>query len=192
MRSLNLARVRGVSYNDREIISKVGKTMIPYKNNTPKINRDAFIAMYAIVAGRVTLEKNVGIWFGAVLRGDVSHIHVGEGTNIQDNATIHVGHDVPTIIGKHVTVGHNCIIHGCTINDNVIVGMGSTVLDGAVIGRNSIVGANSLVTMNKTFPEGVLIMGSPAKVIRELTEQEIESIETSATEYMKLAKAYQN
>lgn len=166
--------------------------MIPYKNNRPTIDDSAFIAMHAVVAGEVTIKKDAGIWFGAVLRGDVSSIHIGEGTNIQDNATVHVGHGIPTIVGNHVTVGHNCVIHGCTIHDNVIVGMGSTVLDGVVIGKNSIIGANSLVTMNKKFPEGVLIMGSPAKVIRDLTPKEIESIEASAVDYIQLSKEYKS
>lgn len=164
--------------------------MIPYKGKKPKIHKSAYIAMHSAVAGDVTVEESCGIWFGAVIRGDVNHIKIGKGTNIQDNATVHVGHDHCTTIGESVTVGHNCIIHGCTIEDQVIVGMGSTILDGAIISSNSIVGANSLVTMNKTFPEGVLIMGSPAKVVRKLTEDEIVQIKESATQYIALAKDY--
>ncbi len=170
--------------------------MIPYKNHKPPlVDETVYQAMHSVIAGKVTIEKNASVWFGAVLRGDDSYITIGQGTNIQDNTTVHVGRDIPpTLIGEMVTVGHNCIIHGCILGDYSIIGMGgSTILDGAQIGKNSIVGANSLVTMNKKFPDGVLIMGSPAKVIRDLTPpEEIESIEHSAKEYMSLAKDYMN
>ncbi len=166
--------------------------MIPYKNHKPLVDETVYQAMHSVIAGKVTIEKNASVWFGAVLRGDDSYITIGQGTNIQDNTTVHVGRDIPTLIGEMVTVGHNCIIHGCILGDYSIIGMGSTILDGAQIGKNSIVGANSLVTMNKKFPDGVLIMGSPAKVIRDLTPEEIESIEHSAKEYMSLAKDYMN
>lgn len=164
--------------------------MIPYKGKKPKIHRSAYIAMHSAVAGDVQIGEHCGIWFGAVIRGDVNHIVIGNGTNIQDNSTVHVGHNNCTIIGENVTVGHNCVVHGCTIEEHVIVGMGSTILDGAHISKNTIIGANSLVTMNKTYPEGVMLMGSPAKVVRDLTPQEIEQIKESAKQYIQLAKDY--
>lgn len=164
--------------------------MIKYKGYEPKIDKTVFVAENTSIIGQVNISAHSGIWFGTIMRGDINHIDVGEYTNIQENSTIHVDHDFPTIIGDKVTVGHNCIIHGCTLEDNTLIGMGSTILDGAVIRKNSIVGANSLVTMNKTFPEGVLIIGSPAKVIRNLTEEEIDNIEKSANTYAELAKDF--
>lgn len=166
--------------------------MIPFKGKRPKIHQSAYIAMYTIVAGDVTIGKDSSIWFGSVLRADVNSITIGDNTNIQDNSTIHMGHEKPVIIGDRVSVGHNCIIHGCQIHNNVIVGMGTTLLDGAEIASNSIIGANSLVTSNKKFPQGVLIMGSPARVIRDLSQEEIESIDHLSREYSQLANDYRN
>lgn len=164
--------------------------MIPYKGYKPKIDKTAYVAMHTTIAGKVTIGRNSSIWFGSVLRGDLNTIEIGNSTNIQDNSTIHMDHDTPVKIGDNVTVGHNCILHGCTVQDNVIVGMGATILDGAVISRNSIVGANSLVTSGKVYPEGMLILGSPAKAVRELTEQEIAKIQANADEYVMLAKEF--
>lgn len=164
--------------------------MISYRNHNPKVDASVFIAENAVIIGQVTVEADANIWFGTVIRGDINSIHIGKETNIQDNSTIHVGYKEPTVIGNQVTVGHNCIIHGCTIGHNSLIGMGSTILNGAKIGRNSIVGANSLVTMHKVFPDGVLIMGSPAKVIRDLSGEEIMGLGKSATNYVALAKEY--
>jgi len=161
-----------------------------YKAYEPVIGEDVFIAEGTHIIGRTSLGDKVNIWFGAVLRGDVNTIEVGSGTNIQDNTTVHVAGSYKTVIGEDVTIGHNCIIHGCTIEDACLIGMGTTILDGAVIGKNSIVGANSLVTMNKSFPEGHLIMGSPAKVIRALSEEEIIGLEAHAHHYVSLAEDY--
>ena len=124
------------------------------------------------------------------LRGDMNNIIIGENTNIQENSVVHVDINSPCIIGKNVTIGHGTIIHGCSISDNVLVGMGSIILNNAKIGKNTIIGAGSLVTQGKEFPEGVLILGNPAKVIRQLTEAEIESIQRSADNYVSLSKKY--
>lgn len=164
--------------------------MILYKTYKPEVDKSVYVALHTAIVGRVSIGADSSIWFGAVLRGDVSYIQIGKGSNIQDNTTVHVGHDIPTIIGDNVTVGHNCIIHGCTLEDDTLIGMGSTILDNAKISKNSIVGANSLVTMNKVFKEGVLIMGSPAKVIRDLTEDEIASIHHSAQDYISVSRDY--
>ena len=141
----------------------------------------------AKVVGDVTLGDNVGIWYNAVVRGDEAPISIGERSNVQDNCVVHVSEGKPVKIGKNVSVGHGAIIHGCTVDDNVIIGMGAIVLNGAHIKSNSLVGAGALVTENKEFPEGSLIIGSPAKAVRELSEEEIEGIYENAEEYVRLA-----
>ncbi len=161
-----------------------------FKGVMPKIGKKVYCAERAVVIGDVTINDYGNIWFNTVLRGDVSPIVIGASTNVQDNSTVHTSAGCPTNIGANVTIGHNCIIHGCTIEDECLIGMGSVVLDGAVIGKNSIVGAGSLVTKNKTFPEKSLIIGSPAKVIRTLTEQEIEGIRNSSKHYVENALCY--
>lgn len=162
----------------------------PYKGIQPVIAKTAFIADQTTIIGDVVIGDKVGIWFGTVIRGDVNRIRIGHGSNIQDNSTVHVSTFADTNIGCNVTVGHNCIIHGCDIGDTCLIGMGATILDGAVIGANCLVGAESLVTMNKVFPEGMLIMGSPAKAIRPLTEEELASLQSSADHYMAYAAEY--
>ena len=137
----------------------------------PTIDNSAFVAETADIIGDVIVEKNASIWYKAVLRGDDSQIIVGENSNVQDGTIVHCGYDEPTIIGKNVTIGHAAVIHGCKIGDYSLVGMGSTVLDNAEIGEFTMVGAGSLVT-GKKFPPGVLLIGSPAKVARELTDEE--------------------
>ena len=164
--------------------------VIAYKGTVPVIGEAVFVAEQVALIGRVILKDRANIWFGSVLRGDVNRITIGVDSNIQDNSTVHVTSTYETKVGDRVTVGHNCIIHGCVIEDNCLIGMGATILDGAVIGKGSIVGANSLVTMNKTFPPYSLILGSPAKVIRPLTEAEIASTLESAEHYVAYAKTY--
>lgn len=161
-----------------------------YKDYLPKIDESCFVAESADVVGKVTLEENCNIWFGAVLRGDCNFIHIGKGSNIQDNSTVHVGHKEAVEIGENVTVGHNAIIHGCKIGKNTLIGMGAIILNGAEIGEDTIIGAGSLVTSGKKIPSGVLCMGSPAKVIRELTEEEINSNRESAKYYIEEAREY--
>jgi carbonic anhydrase/acetyltransferase-like protein (isoleucine patch superfamily) len=155
-----------------------------YKNNTPNIHESCFVAESADIIGKVTLKENCSIWFGAVLRGDCNSIHIGKCSNIQDNCTVHVGHKEKVEIGEYVTVGHNAIIHGCKIGSHTLIGMGATILNNAEIGEGTIIGAGSLVTSNKKIPSNVLCMGSPAKVIRELTEEEKEYIKKAAEFYL--------
>lgn len=156
---------------------------------TPKIDESVYIAEGGRVIGDVILHKNVSIWYNATLRADVNRIEIGDNSNIQDNAVIHLSHDSNTIIGEHVTVGHSAIVHGATIEDNVIIGMGATILDNAVIGKNSIIAANALVSKDKVIPEGSLVMGVPGKVVRKLTEEEIKSNLENAKFYVNNAKA---
>ena len=144
-----------------------------------------YIAPSAVVSGDVTLENQVNIWHGAVLRGDSGHIFVGENTNIQDNCVLHE----ETTVGKNCTVGHGVILHGCTIGDNCLVGMGAIVLNGAVIGKNCMIGAGALVTGKMNAPEGSLILGNPATVVKPLTPEQIAYILEDAENYVKLAKS---
>ena len=143
-----------------------------------------YIADTAVVIGKVRLLKSASVWFGAVLRGDNEWIEVGEGANVQDNSTCHTDPGYPLTIGKNVTVGHNVILHGCTLEDDSLVGMGSIVMNGAKIGRGAVVGAGSVITEGKQFPEYSLIIGSPARVIRTLTPEQ-------ATAMGRAAKSYQ-
>ena len=143
-----------------------------------------YIADTAVVIGKVRLLKSASVWFGAVLRGDNEWIELGEGSNIQDNSTCHTDPGFPLTIGKNVTVGHNVILHGCTLEDDSLVGMGSIVMNGAKIGRGAVVGAGSVITEGKQFPEFSLIIGSPARVIRTLTPEQ-------ATAMGRAAKSYQ-
>lgn len=159
-------------------------------NIKPKIHENTFIANSADIIGNVEIFENVSIWFGAVLRGDVEKIVVGKNSNIQDNSTVHTDFGIPCIIGENVTVGHNVVLHSCNISDNVIVGMGSTILNGAKIAKNCLVGANSLVTHKLEYEEGMLILGNPAKIVRILTDEEIEHIIKNANHYVENAKRY--
>ncbi|WBW98721.1 gamma carbonic anhydrase family protein [Oceanirhabdus sp. W0125-5] len=161
-----------------------------YFNKKPFIEEGVFYAENATLIGEVILEKDSSVWFNTVLRADNELIKIGEGTNIQDNCTVHVDEGFPVEIGKGVTVGHNVILHGCKVGDNSLIGMGSILLDGVEIGENTIIGAGSLVTSGKKIPSGVLCLGSPAKVIRELTQEEIKSIGHSSNHYVAKSKEY--
>ena len=169
-----------------------------FKNTEPKIGSNTWIASSADVVGDVCCGEDCSIWFGCVVRGDVHYITIGDRTNIQDLSMIHVTHykkddksdGNPTIIGDDVTIGHRVMLHGCTIEDACLIGMSATILDGAVIGTESIVGAGSLVTKNKKFPPRSLIMGSPAKVVRELSDDEVKELYASASRYVKFKNDY--
>ena len=169
-----------------------------FKQWEPDIGENSWIAQSADVIGNVTMGDDCAVWFGCVVRGDVHRIVIGDRTNIQDLSMIHVTHykkpDMsdgnPTIIGNDVTVGHRVMLHGCTIEDACLIGMSATILDGAVIGKESIVGAGSLVTKNKKFPPRSLIMGSPAKVVRELTDEEVAELYASAKRYVQFKNEY--
>lgn len=164
--------------------------ILPYKDHVPQVDESAFIADNATVAGRVTLAKNASVWFGAVVRGDTQPITVGEGSNIQDNAVVHVNASTPVVIGSNVTVGHGAIIHSATIGNNVLVGMGATVLDGAVIGDNCVIGAGAVVTAKTEIPANSMALGMPAKVVKELPPSQIMGNRMNALEYVRLAKDY--
>jgi len=172
--------------------------ILPFQKWTPKLGKNAWIADGSSVIGRTTMGEDSAVWFGCVVRGDVHYITIGDRTNIQDLSMIHVTHyknqdesdGNPTIIGNDVTVGHRVMLHGCTIEDACLIGMSATILDGAVIGKESIVGAGSLVTKNKKFPPRSLIMGSPAKVVRELTDEEVEELYASAQRYVAFKNEY--
>ena len=150
----------------------------------------AFAAENATIAGSVRLEKNSSVWYGAVLRADTGCITIGENSNVQDNAVLHTGPGLDVTIGRGVSIGHGAIVHGCTIGDNTLIGMGAIILTGARIGRDCLVGAGALVTGKMDAPAGSMILGSPAKVVRPLTEAEIESNRESAREYCHQADRY--
>ena len=159
-------------------------------NITPNCDKTNFIASNATVIGNVQMEQDVSIWFNVVIRGDNDPIKIAAGSNVQDGSILHTDSGAPLTIGKMVTVGHKVMLHGCSISDYCLIGINSTILNHAVIGKNSIVGANSLITENKTFPENSLIMGSPARVIRELTSEEMKMIEYSAQAYIHNGKRF--
>lgn len=170
------------------------KTGEPLKNGerrSPQIHKSAFIAPDAQVIGDVILEEDTTVLFGVVLRGDLLQIKVGARSNIQEHSCLHTSHGrTPTIICSDVTIGHRVIVHGATVSSRVIVGMGSIILDEAVIGEDSIVGAGSLITEGKRFPPKSLILGSPAKVVRELSDEEIKYIKFSVASYVKTGRMY--
>ena len=163
----------------------------PYNGIFPKIHPTSFIAESAEVIGNVTIGKESSVWFQAVLRGDVNFIRIGDGTNIQDGCVLHVTSGVwPLIIGDDVTAGHRVVLHGCTVNNCVLVGIGSIILDGAVVEKNSIIAAGTLVPPRFRVPSGTLVMGVPASVKRELKPEEFEHIKQSAVNYVEYLKAY--
>lgn len=151
----------------------------------------SWIAETAVVIGKVRLEKNASVWFNAVLRGDNDVILIGENSNVQDGAIMHTDDGSPLILGKNVTVGHKAMLHGCTVGDNSLIGINAVVLDGAKIGRNCIIGANALVAEGKEIPDGSLVMGSPGKVVRQLSEQQQQMIADGAVHYVDNAQRYQ-
>jgi len=157
---------------------------------TPRIAPSAWVAPNASVIGDVHLGERVSIWFGAVLRGDIDRISIGAGSNIQDGSVCHADPGRPLLVGENVTAGHMVMLHGCTIGDNCLIGIGAVVMNGAVIGKNSVVGAGSLVTEGKEFPEGSLIMGSPAKLVRQLDAAALEKLKQNAANYVRNRKRY--
>jgi len=150
------------------------------------------VADTARVIGDVRLAPDSSVWFGAVLRGDTESITIGEGTNVQDGSVLHADAGLPLTLGRHVTVGHMVMLHGCTVGDESLIGIGAIVLNGAKIGKNCLVGAGSLVTEGKEFPDGSMIMGSPAKVVRQLTPEQIEGLRRSAQHYIENARRYRS
>jgi carbonic anhydrase/acetyltransferase-like protein (isoleucine patch superfamily) len=156
----------------------------------PDIAKAAFVAGNATVLGNVTLGAHSSVWYGCVLRGDINTIEIGEGTNIQDLTMVHLADDYGVKIGRYCTIGHSAIIHACEIGDECLIGMGATILDGAKIGDHCIVGANSLVTQRFVAPPGSMILGSPARVTRPLTEKELLTLRPWAEKYIVVARAH--
>ncbi|QQR38755.1 gamma carbonic anhydrase family protein [Devosia rhizoryzae] len=156
----------------------------------PHIQTSAWIAPTAVIIGDVVIGADAGIWFGAVARGDIERITIGARSNCQESVVLHTDRGFPLTIGQGVTIGHGAIVHGCTIGDNTLIGMGATVLNGARIGRNCLIGANTLITEGKVIPDNCLVMGAPGKVVRELDATAIEALRTSADRYVQNARRF--
>jgi carbonic anhydrase/acetyltransferase-like protein (isoleucine patch superfamily) len=159
---------------------------------TPQLPNDDeyWIAPTASVIGRVVLQKNASVWFGAVVRGDNDPIVIGENSNVQDGAVLHTDDGVPLTIGADVTIGHQAMLHGCIVGDNSLIGIGAVVLNGAVIGRNCLIGARALITEGKVIPDNSLVMGAPGKVVREITPEQAANLTLSARHYVENWKRY--
>ncbi|MBP2630899.1 MAG: transferase hexapeptide repeat containing protein [Firmicutes bacterium] len=166
------------------------KNIISYKSLRPSIDSSVYVASGVVVIGDVKIDQGASIWFNSVLRGDIDRIHIGKYTNIQDNSTVHVMGDHPTNIGDYVTVGHNAVVHGCTIGNNCLIGMGSILLGYCKIGDNCIVAAGTLITEGKIIPANSMVMGVPGKVVRTLTDEEVKAIRESAINYNLVAQEY--
>ena len=149
-----------------------------------------WVAPNATIIGDVTLEKNISIWFNATLRGDVENILIGEGSNVQDGSVLHTDPGYPLKVGKNVTIGHMVMLHGCTIGDNSLIGIGAVILNNAKIGKNCIIGAKALITENKDIPDNSLVVGAPGKIVREVTEEEKKSIIENTKHYQDNWKKY--
>ena len=156
----------------------------------PQIHASAWVAENATLEGQITLQKDVSIWFNAVLRAEHAPITVGEGSNIQDGTVCHVDPGMPLTIGRSVTVGHKVMLHGCTIGDESLIGINAVILNGAKIGRHCLIGANSLIPEGKEIPDGSLVMGSPGKIVRTLSEAQIEGLKASAMHYVENGRRY--
>lgn len=156
----------------------------------PQLADSAWVADSAQVMGRVALAEDSSVWFGTVIRGDTESIHIGRGSNIQDLSVLHADVGMPLVVGENVTVGHQVMLHGCTVGDGSLIGIGAVVLNGAKIGKHCLVGAGALVTEGKEFPDGSMIIGSPAKVVRQLTPEQIDGLRVSAQHYIDNARRY--
>lgn len=164
-----------------------------FEEKFPTVHENSFVAQSADVVGDVNIAQDASIWFGAVLRGDTNSIYIGKGSNVQDNCVLHANiDDSPVCIGENVTVGHGSILHGCVVGDRALIGMGSIIMDGVEIGEDTIIAAGSLITSGKEIPSGVLCIGSPAKVVRTLTDEEKRSLVESADRYIMMSKKYAN
>jgi carbonic anhydrase/acetyltransferase-like protein (isoleucine patch superfamily) len=164
--------------------------IVPIGGHTPQVPDSAFVAPNATVVGQVTLGERASIFYGAVLRADVDSITIGEGSNLQDNVTVHCDEGFPTSVGSGVSVGHGAVLHGCTVEDDCLIGMSATVLNGAVIGTGSLVAAGAVVLEGTIVPPGSLVAGVPAKVRRELSEEEIAGVRQNASHYLDISAAH--
>ena len=161
-----------------------------FENNTPILHKDSWVASNAVLIGKVFLEKYANIWFNVVMRGDIEAIKIGEGSNVQDGSVFHTDPGCPLTLGKGVTVGHMVMLHGCEIGDDTLIGIGSTILNKTKIGKNCIIGANTLIPEKKIIPDRSLVLGSPGKIIRQVTDKEIEGIKENALHYVENYKKY--
>ena len=171
-------------------MEKFAETISRNIRTAPRIALDAYVAADATVVANVEIGPQASVWHQAVLRGDVAHVVLGAQSNVQDGAVVHTADDLPAIIGKLVTVGHKAIVHACTVEDEVLVGMGSIILDGARIGTRSIIGANATVKQGMDVPPGSLVLGTPAKIVRTLSEAEQDEIKMWALRYVRLSREY--
>ncbi|MEG1454102.1 MAG: gamma carbonic anhydrase family protein [Comamonas sp.] len=162
------------------------------EGRAPQMAASAWVADSAQVIGDVVLGEDVSIWFGSVLRGDTANLQIGAGSNIQDGSVLHADPGKPLVVGERVTVGHQVMLHGCTIGDESLIGIGAVILNGAKIGKNCLVGAGALVTEGKEFPDGSMIIGSPAKAVRELSPEQIDGLRKSAQHYIDNARRYKS
>jgi carbonic anhydrase/acetyltransferase-like protein (isoleucine patch superfamily) len=160
-------------------------TIYALGDDTPQIDKDTWVADDANLIGKVVMEEESSVWFGATIRADHEVILVGAGTNVQENTVMHVDRGYPLTIGKNCTIGHKVMLHGCTIGDNTLIGMGATILNGAKIGNNCLIGAGALITEGKEIPDGSLVMGVPGKVVRQLDDAAIQKLEASALFYQQ-------
>ncbi|QDM01388.1 gamma carbonic anhydrase family protein [Aliarcobacter butzleri] len=164
--------------------------ILKFKEFYPKIDPSAWIAPSADLIGNIEIGEDSSVWFGCVIRSDINEVKIGKNTNIQDLSCIHTDTNSKTIIGNNVTVGHKVMLHGCIIEDNCLIGMSATILDNAVIGEGSIVGANSLVTAGKIFPPRSMIMGSPAKIVKQLSQEDVDKLIAHAARYIEYKNEY--
>ena len=171
-------------------MSAISGTVRGFAGHRPSIAPDCFVGEGAVLIGQVILEPGSSVWFNAVLRGDSEPIRLGPGSNVQDNCTLHVDPGLPCTIGSGVTIGHNAVVHACTLEDNVLIGMHATILSGAVIGRDTVVGAGALVAEGVQIPPGSLVLGIPGRVVRPLRPDEIAKIAESAKGYQARARKY--
>jgi gamma-carbonic anhydrase len=174
----------------RDMRGEVDKQLETFLRARPRLGKEVFIARGATVLGDVTLGDHSSVWFNAVLRGDINRIVIGHHSNVQDNAVLHLADDYGCIVGNYVTIGHNAIVHACTVEDEVLVGMGSVILDGAVIGAQSIIGARALVPQGARIPPGSMVLGVPGKVVRSLTLEERAGLKAWAEKYVGVSGYY--
>lgn len=176
--------------DEKEVSEDGGAVLKEFQGKLPLIAADAFVADGAVLIGAATLLEGSSVWFNAVLRADSEPITIGRFSNVQDNAVLHVDPGLPCVVGDYVTIGHSAIVHACTVEDNVLIGMNATILSGAIVGRDSIIGANALVTEQARIPPGSLVLGVPGRVVRSLQDEEIAAIRRSADSYVRRAKLY--
>jgi carbonic anhydrase/acetyltransferase-like protein (isoleucine patch superfamily) len=167
-------------------------TLYSFGGYAPQLDDDTWVAPDANLIGQVVMEAGSSIWFGSTIRADHEEIRVGAGSNVQENCVMHIDRGFPLTIGRNCTIGHKVMLHGCTIGDNSLIGMGATVLNGARIGKNCLIGAGALITENKVIPDGSLVMGVPGKVVRQLDEQAIKSLELSALHYQENMRRFRD